>query len=237
MHDLDLYWPDGRVEAMEVTSASSHAVEAMKAAANDLRKPYRGMVEAVKVRRCWLVTLAPQQSSQQVGRQLAEIHSQLDERLAQLEAAGMWSFHRWSTDYHSEPGQALSKLGVVTAFGLPADPDSGIFLVPPHPEEIEPASSKLLNDEIEANANANADKLGRSGCQERHLFVWVGQLHPLWTLFESLLLEEGWDLLPPSPPNLPPEVTTAWAATEIFDTVLWRVKPPAPWEEIFRAPR
>jgi len=237
MHDLDLRWPDGRIEAMEVTSAASSAVSAMKAAANDLRKPYLGKVEAVKVRRCWLVTLAPRQNSKAVRPHLAKVHRQLDERLAELEAQGMWAFHRWSTSRQSNAGQALSDLGVVAAFGIPADPDPGIFLAPPHPAELEPVPARLLNDEIEANARANADKLGRSGCSERHLFVWVDDLHPLWTVFESMLLEEGWDLLPPTAPNLPPEVTTAWAATEMFDTVVWQVQPPALWEEIFRAPR
>jgi hypothetical protein len=52
-----------------------------------------------------------------------------------------------------------------------------------------------------------------------------------------MLLEEGWDLLPPEAPDLPPEVTTAWAATEVFDTVIWRVQRSMQWEEVFRAPR
>jgi hypothetical protein len=80
MHDLDLCWPDGRMKAMEVTSGSSDAVSAMKAAANDVRKPYLGMVHAIKVRRSWLVTLAPLKNPKQVRPHLAMIHRQLDER-------------------------------------------------------------------------------------------------------------------------------------------------------------
>lgn len=89
-----------------------------------------------------------------------------------------------------------------------------------------------------ATARANATKLGRSGRDERHLFVWVDDLHPLWTVFDSTTLaDDTWDLLPQNVPNLPPEITTAWAATEKFDTVVWQVRPPEPWGEVFRGPR
>jgi hypothetical protein len=237
MHDLDLRWPDGRIEAMEVTSAASGEVSAMKAAAHDLLKPQFASVQPVKVRRAWLVALGAKAHWQEVRPHLEEVHRQLDECLAALEAEGLPYVYSWETKPLSKAGRALRDLGVATAIGLAADPDPVIFLVPPRLEEVEPAAANLLNDEIEANARANADKLGRSGRSERHLFVWIDHIHPVWTVLESMLLEEGWDLLPPKPPELPPEVTAAWAATEVFDTVVWRVHRSMQWEEVFRAAR
>jgi hypothetical protein len=237
MHDLDLCWPDGRIEAMEVTSAASGEVSAMRAAARDLLNPQFAMVQAVKVSQTWVVALGAKPHWKDVRPHLEEIHRNLDVRLAELEAEGTSSLHPWQMKPWSKAGQALRDLGVVTAVALPANPDPLIFLQPPHPEELEPAVANLLNHEIEANAKANADKLGLSGRNERHLFVWIDRIHPLWTVFESMLLEEGWDLLPLETPNLPPEVTTAWAATEVFDTVVWRVHRSMQWEEVFRAPR
>jgi hypothetical protein len=236
MHDLDLCWPDGRIEAMEVTSAASGEVSAMKAAANDLLKPQFAMVQAVKVSQTWIVALAAKPNWRDVRPHLEEVHRQLDERLADLEAEETSFVNSWQRKPWSKAEQALRNLGVVTAIALPADPDPLIFLQPPHPDELEPAATSLLNHEIETNARANAEKLGQSGREERHLFVWIDRIHPVWTVFQSVLLEEGWDLLPLETPNLPPEVTTAWAATEVFDTVVWRVQRSMQWEEVFRAP-
>jgi hypothetical protein len=237
MHDLDLRWPDGRVEAMEVTSAASGEVSAIKAAESDLLKPHFAMVQAVKVRRSWVVVLGAKPHWKEVRSHLEQVHRQLDGCLADLEAEGASYLHPEQMKPWSAAGHALRDLGVVTAFALPADPDPLIFLQPPRPQELQPAAANLLNDEIEANVKANADKLGQSGRSVRHLFVWIDRIHPVWTVFESMLLEEGWDLLPPEAPDLPPEVTTAWAATEVFDTVIWRVQRSMQWEEVFRAPR
>jgi hypothetical protein len=223
---------------MEVTSAASEEVAAMKAAASDFMKPHFGMVKAVKVRLAWSVAIAAQQRAKDVRPHLAEVRGQLDERLAELEAEGTWYFHPWQTEHPSEAVQALRDLGVVTAFGLPADPDPMIILLPPRHSELEPLPASLLNAEVEAIAIANATKLGRSGRDERHLFIWVDDVHPLWTVFDSAsLMDDTWDLPPRDVPNLPPEITTAWAATEEFDTVVWNVRPPEPWEEVFRGPR
>ena len=96
MHDLDLRWPDGRIEAMEVTSASSLEVSAIKAAARDLT-PQLTMVQPVKVRRAWVVTLGAKSHWRKVRPHLAEVHRYLDERLADLEAEGTFSLHSWPT--------------------------------------------------------------------------------------------------------------------------------------------
>ena len=236
MHDLDLRWPDGRIEAMEVTSADSAEVSAIKAATGDLTPQYT-MVQPVKVRRAWVVTLAVKSDWRKVRPHLAEVHRHLDERLADLEAEGTFSFHPWQTKPWSKAEQAVRALDVVAAFGLLPDPDPMIFLLPPRLEEVEFWAANFLNKEIEANANANADKLSRSGRSERHLFVWIDPIHPIWTVLEGASLEESSGLLPLEAPYLPPEVTTAWAATQVFDTVVWRVQRSMQWEEVFRAPR
>ncbi len=241
-YDLELRWPDGRIEAMEVTSAANQEVSAIKAAAHDLRKP-RFMVTAVRVRYHWSIELAAQQHFKQVRPQLAELGRHLDERLAEREAEPTFNLLHDQMAHQSKAVEALRALGVVTAIALPADPDPGISLLPPgppEPDEFEPTSANLLNDviEIEAHAKDNVSKLGRSGRSERHLWVWVDDLHPAWQVFDSTtLLDDTWDLLPQAIPVLPPEVTTAWAATEKYATVVWQVRPPEPWQEVFRGAR
>lgn len=145
--------------------------------------------------------------------------------------------------HQAETVEALRALGVARAIALPADPDPFVYLLapePPEPDEFEPTPANLLNDviEIAAHATDNLNKLGRSGRSERHLWVWVDDLHPAWQVFDSAtLLEDTWSLLPQDIPVLPPEVTTAWAATEKHATVVWQVRPPEPWQELFRGPR
>jgi hypothetical protein len=242
MYDLELRWSDGRIEAMEVTSAAGEEVSAIRAAARDLRQP-RFMVKAVKVRYRWSIALAPQQHFKQVRPQLAELGRHLDDRLAEREAEPTFGLLRDQMAYQSETVEALQALGVVTAIALPADPDPGIFLLPPQPpepDEFEPTPPNLLNDviEIAANAKDNVNKLGQSGRSERHLWVWVYEFHPAWQVFDSAtLLDDTWSLLPQAVPVLPPEVTTAWAATEKHATVVWQVRPPEPWQELFRGAR
>jgi hypothetical protein len=239
-YDLELRWPDGRVEAMEVTSAATQEVSAIRAAANDLRQS-RFIVPAVRVRYHWAVTLAAQQDSKHVRPQLAELGRHLDERLAEREAEPTFEFLHDQMAHQSKAVEALRALGVATARVL--GPGPGISLLPPgprEPDELEPTPANLLNDviEIAAHATDNVNKLGRSGRSERHLWVWVDDLHPAWQVFDSAtLLEDTWSLLPQAVPVLPPEVTTAWAATEKQATVVWQVRPPEPWQELFRGPR
>jgi hypothetical protein len=250
LYDLDLCWPDGRVEAMEVTSADARTMPEMKdkwratraVSSAIIKRPEVGYVEAERVRNSWIVTLAVPHDSKGVRARLARIRSRLDRLLALREKEQTFKlFHDQMMD-KSATIDALRELGVADAMALIADGDPVIFLMGPRiplPDELEPMPADLLNNEIEVNARCNARKLGRSGKGERHLFVWVDAYHPSSPAFDSTtLLEDILGHQPDIPPRLPPEVTTAWAATEGHGaTVVWRVRPPESWVEVFRGPR
>jgi hypothetical protein len=162
MYDLELRWPDGRIEAMEVTSAASQEVSAITAAAHDLRRP-RFMVKAVKVRYRWSIELAVQQHFKQVRPQLAELACHLDERLAEREAEPTFDLLRDQMEYQSETVEALRALGVVSAIALPADPDPFIYLLAPGP----PGARRVRADASESAQRRDRDRGQRQRqCQQ-----------------------------------------------------------------------
>jgi hypothetical protein len=85
---------------------------------------------------------------------------------------------------------------------------------------------EAVNHAVERHASANAEKLARSGHDERHLFVLIET-----SSFEasSALVSRR---LPEDPPQLPKAITTAWAAGYGVDEapVVWRVRRTGRWE-------
>lgn len=241
MHDLDLHWPDGRIEAMEVTRAHSRAWEVLTAAAHDLLRE-ESVIRDPAVRHSWIVTLAAQRQVRDVRRHLGRIRDELAGVLAEREAETSFGLLRDQMNCQSAAIIKLRSLGVAVAIAMPGDSPPVVFVLPPQlgeHEEMDPLPSSLINDVISENALLNADKLEQSGRSERHLFVWVDHLHPAWQAFDTTtLLEDTWELMPEGVPSLPPAVTVAWAAAEplepVQEAVVWRVQPPAPWEEVFR---
>jgi hypothetical protein len=79
---------------------------------------------------------------------------------------------------------------------------------------------EAVNHAVERLASANAEKLARSGRDERHLFV----------LIEAISFEASSALvgrkLPEDPPQLPEAIATAWVAGYGVDgaPVVWRVR-------------
>jgi hypothetical protein len=85
---------------------------------------------------------------------------------------------------------------------------------------------EAVNHAVERHASVNAEKLARSGHEERHLFV----------LIETISFEASSALVarkpPENPPKLPEAITTAWVAGYGVDEapVVWRVRRAGRWE-------
>ena len=90
---------------------------------------------------------------------------------------------------------------------------------------------EALNDVVTSVARANVAKLGRSGADGRHLFVWVDS-----TMGSvEMLMHLGH--LPEKAPVLPPSISAVWAAVwgpglnyGTNTARLWRAIRPAAWE-------
>jgi len=225
VHDFDLQYPDGRVAAVEVTT-SVDAVDAKTHAAIASRRKGGPKVETELCRKAWRVRPEP-------GANINRIRSSVDSYLAAIEAAGIEHFfsardrHRHRpvdriyADLRVSSGDVVDGLtpGYIS-IGLPIDGDFvGECLV----------STAV---EVEASKEDNRDKLsfphtseGRL-CSERHLFVFVDALnHRVWTPLV--------DFPPPTEaPELPPEITHAWAvgpARSGDGYVVWRRSAASGW--------
>jgi len=75
----------------------------------------------------------------------------------------------------------------------------------------------------------NIKKLTNSGKPERPLFILIDAK----TNFLAWKIMSG-SRLPQKAPEIPSEINTLWAATQIGNTefILWRVTPPKPWENM-----
>ncbi len=215
MHDLDLRWSDGRVEAMEVTRATSAP---MRHVAHQLDQ--QGPVLARESTRNWNVWLAS--GATDVGL----VRAQIDHLLSLVEQAGITRFGAREARTSVAPARVCRQLGIT--YGWSSEPAAGgqpkiVLNLPTHAWFQQP---EAVNAVVEDHAERNATKLARSGRQERHLFV-------LFDLGEV----EAWSVLrdgepPEAPPRLPEPVTTAWAAGHRPDgtPIVWRVHRPGRWE-------
>jgi hypothetical protein len=221
MYDLDLWWPDGHVEAMEVTIAID--VELLRL---DLRLVRHGTVmPARESTRDWWLGLARGTTD------VRAVRGRVDHLLSQIERAGVTRF--LGRDEHEAVAavRLLRRLGVShgVSFDARSEPPT-ITIVPDLTRHFVPPDS--INRVVEEHARLNEKKFALSGCDERHLFVlfdWSSQEG--WNAF----MEQG---KPPElPPRLPEAITTVWAAWPSGRTlpigsspVVWRVRRGGRWE-------
>jgi hypothetical protein len=216
MYDLDLRWPDGHVESMEVTIAIDDDLLRL-----DLRLARHGtVISANESTRDWTPLLASGTT------EVRAIKSKADHLLSLAEQAGVTEFSQRDERGSVAAAQVLGGLGV--AHGLSYDPagkQPKITLVGPAPARsfIQPES---INEVIEDHARRNEKKLALSGCDQRHLFVLFDFTSP-----------EGWNAFmeerhpPELPPQLPEAITTVWAAFIAWDRpIVWRVHREGRWE-------
>jgi hypothetical protein len=215
MYDLDLRWPDGHVEAMEVTRATS---ETMRQVAHRLDQ--QGPVIATEATRNWDVHLTADTT------EVALVRSEIDHLLSLVEQAGLTRLRIGRFEARRSAAVArVRELGVQSGWSsecVSGQPGIRLHL----PVRWWRQQPELVNRVVEDHAQRNAEKLARSGCDERHLFV-------LFDLGEM----EAWSVIrdgepPEAPPQLPEAVTTAWVASDRADgsPIVWRVRQTGSWE-------
>jgi hypothetical protein len=214
MHDLDLRWPDGHIEAMEVTTDTAPERRRL-----GNRIDRQGAVVATEATRDWFVWL-------QAGTtNVRHIRAEIDHHLSLVEQEGLTRFakhDRHSSDAVANVRRALG-VDVATSREAAHEPPRINLLPPMHWWWEKP---EAVNQAVERHAPANAEKLARSGRAARHLLV----------LIEPISVE-AWGALisgkvPDDPPQLPEAITTAWAAGYRADggPVVWRVRRTGHWE-------
>jgi hypothetical protein len=214
MHDLDLRWPDGHVEAMEVTRATSAT---MRRVAKRLEQ--QGPVIARESTHDWRVWLA------RTTTDVRAVRAKIDHLLSLVEQEGIARFGMWEERTSAAVADLCQQLGVRSGYSRePTREQPRIVLhLPMHAWFEQP---EYVNKVIEDHAQRNAAKLAQSGREERHLFVLfdLGEMEA----FSALRAPET----PKAPPQLPEAITTAWAAGYRADesTALWRVRRAGRWE-------
>jgi hypothetical protein len=215
MYDLELRWPDGHAEAMEVTTDTASERRRLY----DAIERHGRTFDATESQRDWFVYLRT--STTNVRR----VRAKIDSYLSLVEQEGLTSFSRRQQHTSNAIATVRRELGV----------DAGISREPAHKQPkiklVGPRDGwwykpEAVNHAVERHASANAEKLARSGHDERHLFV----------LIETISFEASSALvarrLPEGPPQLPEAITTAWAAGYGVDDapVVWRVRRTGRWE-------
>jgi hypothetical protein len=213
LYDLDLRWPDGRVEALEVTRATSASLRHL---VHRLRRQ-GGTVAATQCARTWVVPLVD-------GADVAAVRARIDQLLGLVERAGLTRFGE-RDERRSVAVARVRRLGVDSAYShQPKSRQPKIMLELPVRTWWQ--QSQAVNAVVEDHAARNAEKLTRSGKPARHLFV---------------LLDSGeaaaWSALldgdpPKRAPDPPEAVTTAWVTTTraAGNPAVWRVRRGGCWE-------
>jgi hypothetical protein len=213
MYDLDLRWPDGRVEALEVTKATSASLRRLLA-----RLRRQGTITATECARSWVVPLADYDTD------VRAVRARIDHLLGLVEQAGFTNFGE-REERRSVAVARVRRLGVNAAYSFPprGGPPRIMLEVPVRAWWQQP---EAVNAVVEVHAARNAEKLARSGRAERHLFV----------LFDSGEAE-AWSVMldgepPEASPQLPEAATTAWVTTHRADgnPAVWRVRRGGRWE-------
>ncbi len=120
----------------------------------------------------------------------------------------------------------LRDLQIYEGFALDLSPPSRIF-IEPSSERGSIVKAEDLQRAVEIEADMNKDKLGKSRCTERHLFVYVDQLSiGAWQAMIN-------HCIPIQPPKLSSQITHVWAAAEVRDGVIvWGAEPPNAWQDV-----
>jgi hypothetical protein len=213
LYDLELRWPDGRVEAMEVTTDTDEVWQLVGS-----RLDRQGPVMAVESAHSWVVLLAEGNTDVRLVR------ARIDHLLSLVEQAGRTRISR--REERGSPAVArVRRLGVDYGYTYKAaDGQPKIRIMLPMRGWF--VRAEAVNEAVERHAELNAAKLARSGCNERHLFMLVASVS--MEAWSGLMEREP----PEAPPRLPEAVTTAWAAGYRSDgrPVVWRARRPGRWD-------
>jgi len=220
IYDFDLQYLDGTVAAVEVTVSTSEQLERTAAAILDRRKG-RTFVPAKKSRNGWWVH--PMR-----GAKIDRIRANVDEYLAAIEAEGHTRFFAYR-DAASSPSIAriLYDLGIEGGDVIKWKSPNCIRIALPAVGGLVSAESVEQALEAEATKEDNRRKLAASGCNKRHLFVYINRQNFLpWVA----LVDEG---PPPRSPTLPIEITDVWAVTHTrspAEVIVWKTETGKNWQ-------
>ena len=199
-YDFNLRYPNGDVAAVEATS-SRDQIQTQTNAEVYKKKKGGPVIDAVKCKKSWIIFLS-------TNPQVKQIRKDADKYLAELEAAGLESFSCYRDS--SNPlecvrniidGLKLTSGKVISSTEAPAK----IYMVGSGGAGAFNATDATKAGEKEAEANK--EKLGKAGTNERHLVVYID----LMSLPHIALT----DCDPPLVlPNLPDEITHIWLVTE-----------------------
>jgi hypothetical protein len=214
LYDLELRWPDGRVEAMEVTKDTDEDWQLIGS-----RLDRQGPVPAVESAHSWVVLLA------EGNTDVRSVRARIDHLLSLVEQAGCTRISRREERGSPAVARVRRQLGVDYGYTYEAtdgQPKIRIML----PMRWWFTRPEAVNEAVERHAQLNAAKLARSGRDERHLFMLVAPVS--MEAWSGLMEREP----PEAPPLLPEAVTTAWAAGYRSDgrPVVWRARRPDRWD-------
>lgn len=223
-HDLDVELPDGRVIAVEVTSARKAKLVSIYATAFGRRW------EAPSLSAHWQAAFESGKPLD-VPRLAAGVvpHLELLEKRGVTEAGTITSnAWRGAGEEVVSAVRQIKELGAthVRRWNEPAPGEVPLLLFSGH--QGVGGDPGAVNALVEERARAKVDKLVASGADERHLFVWIDGSHSD--------AELGMATMPPpaTTPSLPTGIDVVWAASsgmahELYGC-LWRLEPPRGWE-------
>jgi hypothetical protein len=229
-HDFDIELTDGRVVALEVTSAADREIEALRATAlgREWKAPslgqhwWLGVPENRKLRVKTLMTgvvphleVLEQHDIEEVGGSRHPVrHLPLGTHPAVAEAA-----------------RGVFALGAdrATRLGIPKPGETALVMASLHGGIS--SNFGMLNELVAECASAKVAKLTVAEADERHLFIWMRP--------SAASAELAVATLPPpeSRPMLPDGIDVVWVATgpstsDALYGKLWQLRSPGGWENV-----
>jgi hypothetical protein len=221
VHDFDLHYRDGEVEAVEVTASMDQQINETDAAIRDSRKGG----PTIKTRWCkkdWHIHPEPDAN-------ITRIRNDADRLLATLEASGIEEFFG-PGDWHEHPAIDALYRGLRVFSGSVIRSRTGCILMAP-PGSGGAVGATLALDAVRSEAlkEDNRRKLASAGTSERHLAVYIDVMN--FCAWCALI-----DFDPPAIlPDLPREITDVWAFSEVRRAghfSVWRASRRDPWRNL-----
>ena len=209
MYDLTIRYPDGRVGAVEVTAAEDQDWAARQAAVSACP-----VLRDARLKGGWMVVLRQ-------GAMVNTARARLPDLLWRLEQAGIDEASVFSAGGFNEdgryrwiPGQ-LAEAQTETAKATDIFAAGTISITSPMQVawlSQDPDDVVTFVEEFVESRPTDVKKLGRAKADERHLFIWSGELSTGWVSLRALALDVP--RLPTRKPRLPDEISHVWVAPE-----------------------
>ncbi len=235
-HDFDLLYTNGKVAALEITTAASELILKRWHSMSNINHRF----VAKSLRSTWMLMLRG--GNPQVN--LKKIVSEAPRLLERLEVSDISGFERTSPDEIVVHGSAdkgdneavdrLRALGVTScsAIGHPEQGSDASILLAGAGGYSGSIRRESINGVIEHAICANQKKLERAAADERHVFVWIDP-----SIGAAGVSIDG-SQPPATGPNLPEPVTTVWAGFAALGgpcagvQSLWRADRGRRWEHL-----